>query len=287
MRQPTRSLSRRFQRPVNRHARGFTLVEVMVGMVISLLLLLAASSLFIAQQRTNATQGDVAEIHENARAISQLMQREARQAGYSDFEFANNTWGGAETIEASNDDGVNRSDSLTLRYFGASGPGADPWAVPGTPSAATPDGTAVDCTGKEVSANVLTTEVFNIVQAPDGTPWLQCVVNGVATPMFPNVESLQLLLGEDTDNNKTIDRYVRPGVADVSKVRALRISFVLRGKSTTNIAPAAAAINHFGPGYASGDIAPAGDAGAIFNLPADGRLRKHYAFYVAVRNRLN
>ncbi|CAG9169505.1 PilW family protein [Cupriavidus pampae] len=278
---------RHISRPLSRRNSGFTLVEIMVGLVISLLLLLAASSMFIAQQRTNATQGDLAEIHENARAISQLIQREARQAGYSDFVFANNTFGGADSLSASNDDGVNVSDSLTLRYFGAALPGADPWAAPGTPTAAAPDGTVIDCTGKEVNANFLTAEVFSVVQAPDGTPWLQCSVNGVNTPMFPNVESLQVLMGEDTDGDKTIDRFVRPGVADVNKVRALRISFVLRGKSTTNPAPSTAAINHFGTGYAAGDVAPAGDAGSIFNLPADGRLRKHYAFYVAIRNRLN
>ena len=273
-------------RPTRSHG-GFTLVEVMVGMVISLLLLLAATSMFIAQQRTSTTQGDVAEIHENARAISQLIQREARQAGYTDFLFDKNTFPGDERISATNDDGINTSDSLTLRYFGASLPGADPDAAASSPSAAMPDGTVIDCKGDEVNANALTTEVYAVVQAPDGTPWLQCTVNGVSTPMFPNVESLQILMGEDTNDDKTIDRYVRPGVADASKVRALRISFVLRGKSTNNPAPSAAVINHFGTGYAVGNVAPAGDAGSIFNLPADGRLRKHYAFYVAIRNRLN
>lgn len=278
---------RQTPRLLPRRDGGFTLVEIMVGLVISLLLLLAASSMFIAQQRTNATQGDISEIHENARAISQLIQREARQAGYSDFIFANNAFPGDLSISATNDDGVNLSDSLTLSYFGASQPGADPFAAASTPAAAAPDGTVIDCTGKEVNANVLTTEVFSVVQAPDGTPWLQCAVNGVSTPLFPNVESMQLLMGEDTNGDKTVDRYVRPGVANMSQVRALRISFVLRGKSTTNVAPTAAAINHFGPGYAGGDVAPAGDAGSIFNQPADGRLRKHYAFYVAIRNRLN
>lgn len=271
----------------SRHASGFTLVEVMVGMIISLLLLLAASSMFIAQQRTNQTQGDLAEIHENARAISQLLQREARQAGYTDFTFANNTFGTANKLEATNDDGINVSDTVTFRYFGGSTTDSNPWAASGAAGAPVADGTVVDCTGKDVNGNAMVTEVYSIVQAADGTPWLQCSVNGVNTPLFPNVEGFQVLMGEDLEGDLTVNRYVRPGVADLSKVRALRISLVLRGKSTTNPAAATPFISHFGTGYAKGNVAPGGDAGSIFNVPADGRLRKHYAFYVAIRNRLN
>lgn len=278
---------RQLPRTLSRRASGFTLVELMVGMVISLLLLLAATSMFIVQQRTNATQGDLAEIHETARAISQVIQRESRLAGYSDFTFANNSFGAVNVLEASNDDGVNVSDTLTFRYFGGSTTDSDPWAPVGSASAPVADGTVVDCTGKDVNANAMVTTVYSIVQAADGVPWLMCSVNGVNTPMFPNVESFQVLMGEDTDGDLTINRYVRPGTADMSKVRALRLSLVLRGNSTNNPAPASPFINHFGTGYAKNNVAPAGDAGSIFNVPADGRLRKHYAFYVAIRNRLN
>ncbi|WP_423198136.1 MULTISPECIES: PilW family protein [unclassified Cupriavidus] len=271
-----------------RRVSGFTLVELMVGMVISLLLILVASSLYISQQRSNNTQGDLGEIQENARAIAQLLQRQARQVGYTDFTFTANTFGANETLDASNDDGANTSDSLTFRYFGSSLPGGDPAAAPGSASAPKADGTVVDCSGNDVNANVLVSEVFSIAKDAAGTPWLQCTANGGApTPLFPGVESFQVLLGEDTDGDQTINRYVAPGAAVMANVRALRVSLILRGRNTTNPRPESLVVNHFGATYAPANAAPAGDAGSVTNLADDGRLYKHYTFFIALRNRLN
>lgn len=272
-------------RKLRRAAKGFTLVELMVGMIISMLLILVATSLYLSQRRNNNTQGDLGEIQENARAIGQLLQRQTRQAGYTDFTFTANAFTDPK-LDATNDDGVNSSDSLTVRYYGSSQAGADPTAASG-PTAPVGDGSAVDCAGNNVSANVLVTEVYALVNDANGVPWLQCTVNGTATPLFRNVESFQILLGEDTDADQTINRFVRPGAATMDNVRALRVSMVLRGNSTTNPAPTSLVLNHFGTAYAPGNAAPSGDAGSVTNLANDGRLRKHYTFFIALRNRLN
>lgn len=274
--------NRHIRRPA---AKGFTLVELMVGLVISLLLILVATSLYLSQRRTNSTQGDLGEIQENGRAIAQLLQRQLRQAGYSDFTFgltfAN------PTIEATNDGGVNQSDTLTLRYYGSALPGANPAAAPGDADYPVADGSVVDCAGNEVNANTLVTEVYAIVNDVNGVPWLQCTVNGAATPLFRGVESFQVLLGEDSDGDYTVNRYIAPGVAAVSNVVAMRVSMVLRGPSTGNPAPTSLVLNHFGTVYAPGNAAPANDVGSVTNLANDGRLRKHYALSIALRNRLN
>jgi len=269
-------------RKLPRPAQGFTLVELMVGMVISMLLIIVAISLYLAQQRSYNTQGDVAEIQENARAIAQLLQRQGRQAGYSDFTFVDNSFGTNNTVDATNDTGANSSDTLTFRYFGSSPPGTSLVVVP-----AAPDETVVDCAGNNIGANVAVTEVFSVVNDAAGLPWLQCSVNGVGTPLFPNVEAFQVLLGEDTDGDQTVNRFVPPGAANMGNVRALRVSLVLRGNSKTNPAPTSLVLNHFGEMYALNNVAPAGDAGSVVNLANDGRLRKHATFFVALRNRLN
>ncbi|KAI3590109.1 hypothetical protein D9X30_5692 [Cupriavidus sp. U2] len=275
--------NRQFRR---RAASGFTLVELMVGMVISMLLILAASSLYISQRRTNSTQGDVGEIQENARAIAQLLQRQARQIGYSDFLYTNNDFV-SPTLEATNDGGANTSDTLTLRYYGSSMAGGDPFAAPGSPTFPKADGSSVDCSGNDVNGNVQTTEIYSIVKDADGVPWLQCEVNGTPTPLFRNVEALQILLGEDTDNDMVVNRFVRPGAAaNMDNVLAVRVSVVLRGNSTTNPDMVKTKINHFGTTYAPGDLAPNGDAGSVMQLAADGRLHRHFTFYIALRNRL-
>ena len=159
-------------RKPRRRAQGFTLVELMVGMVISMLLVIVVISLYLAQQRSYNTQGDLAEVLGNSRAIAQLLQRQGRQAGYSDFTFLDNSFGVNETLEATNDTGVNASDTLTVRYFGSSPPGADPAAVPGTPTAPTPDGTMIAFTsGSPGAYDVSWVKV-------DGSGWGTIITNG-------------------------------------------------------------------------------------------------------------
>ena len=274
-------------RQIRRHAaRGFTLVELMVGMVISMLLILAASSLYISQRRSNSTQGDLGEIQENARAIAQLLQRQSRQTGYTDFMFSNDF--ALPELDASNDDGTNSSDKLILRYYGSSQAGADPYAASSATNYPKADGGMVDCAGNDVSGNLQTTEIYSIVNDAYGVPWLQCEVNGTATPLFRNVEAFQVLLGEDTDIDKTVNRFVRPGAAaNLDNVLALRVSVVLRGTGTNNPTPTKLVINHFGTTYAPNDLAPNNDAGSVMKLADDGRLHKHFTFYIALRNRLN
>jgi type IV pilus assembly protein PilW len=264
--------------PTRQH--GFSLVELMVGMVIGLLLLLVVSSMYLSQRASYNTQGDLGTIQENSRAIAQMLQREARQAGYTDATVLND-FGINTIIDAANDTGANSADALTFRYFGSSSPGLV--AFPASDPAGS-DGTITDCLGNPVSAMTMITDTFTIATDAAGRPWLAC--NG--TNLFPGVETFQVLLGEDTDNDLTINRYMAPGSAvNVSNVRALQISMVLRGDSLANAAPASLTLNHFGKAYAPGDAAPVGDPGSVTAYPADGRLRKHITFYVGVRNRLN
>lgn len=253
--------------------RGFTIVELMVGMVIGMLLLLIVTSIYLAQRLTYRSQSDLDEIQENARSIGQLLQREARQAGFRDVTVLND-FAGAEVVDATNDAGPNSSDTLIFRYFGFSAPGAGAGAA---------DGTIVDCAGNVVDNATAQTDTFAIGNDPLNQPWLQC--NG--TPLFPGVESFQVLMGEDTDGDLAINRYVRRELATMANVRALLVSVVIRSTGTTHPNPANATINHFGTGYAPANVAPANDAGSVTVAPADGRLRRQFTYYIAVRNRLN
>lgn len=59
---------------------GFSVLEVVVGLLITLLLLLATYSVFILAQRTEKPLVNKAEITQNQRAILDRMSRELRQA---------------------------------------------------------------------------------------------------------------------------------------------------------------------------------------------------------------
>ena len=63
------------------NTQGFTLVELLVGMVVSLLAMGAIYSTFLSQFKSYQVQGEVAAMQQNIRAAMFYMQREIRMAG--------------------------------------------------------------------------------------------------------------------------------------------------------------------------------------------------------------
>jgi type IV pilus assembly protein PilW len=61
---------------------GFTLVELLAGILISGIVLTGIYSVFISQERAFSAQERVAEMNQNIRAAMDLMTREIRLAGY-------------------------------------------------------------------------------------------------------------------------------------------------------------------------------------------------------------
>jgi type IV pilus assembly protein PilW len=66
--------------------QGFTMVELLVAMVVSLLALAAIYSTFLAQHRSYQVQEETADMQQNIRAAMYYMQREIRMAGSNPFK---------------------------------------------------------------------------------------------------------------------------------------------------------------------------------------------------------
>jgi len=69
--------------------QGFTMVELLVAMVVSLLALAAIYSTFLAQHRSYQVQEETAGMQQNIRAAMYYMQRETRMAGTDPFNTGN------------------------------------------------------------------------------------------------------------------------------------------------------------------------------------------------------
>ena len=61
---------------------GFTLVELLIGIVVSLIILAGIYSVFQSQQVAFSNQEQINEMSQNIRAVLDLMAREVRLAGY-------------------------------------------------------------------------------------------------------------------------------------------------------------------------------------------------------------
>jgi len=79
---PTARRNARAFRQARPQAAGFTLVELMVAMTISLLVLAGIVQVFISNQQTHRSQEANARLQENGRTAIALLQRDIRPVGY-------------------------------------------------------------------------------------------------------------------------------------------------------------------------------------------------------------
>ncbi len=273
----------------NSTQRGFSLIEMMISMTIGMILMVAIAQLFYGNRQTAATQEQAARMQETARFAIQILQREIRMAGMKRtestgiFDAANPVITGTNATAGA----PNGSDEITVRFFGSDNSA-------GTAA----DNTAVDCIGNSARLNERVVDRFHIANNASGEPSLFCQnthpATGVVTDneLVPGVESLQILVGVDTDADYSPNKYIQFNDATINldQVIAVRISLLLRSDDSAVPGTDSNLYNHFGTAYAPANAAPAGDSGAVFN-PAgaalDRRIRRLYGTTITIRNRLN
>lgn len=75
-----RIIIRAFPANARRHARGVSLIELMVAMLIGLLVVVGAVGMFMTNRKTNTATESVGRVQENARMAFELMARDIREA---------------------------------------------------------------------------------------------------------------------------------------------------------------------------------------------------------------
>ena len=196
--------------------QGMTLVELMVGMAVGLLVVLAATATFIGSRQLFVANAEAQAVEDSLRFAGFVVRGIVRQAGYSDYAPDHADADGTVVIASSvnlatsaddpsdldivgasnakvsatgesygthNSKGVNGSDSLRVRFFGRSRTGGD-----GTE----PDGTMVDCmgiaqagpsAGKPALAD-RAWSFFHVAEGSDKEPELYCKYHSEAQDTF-------------------------------------------------------------------------------------------------------
>lgn len=183
----------------------------------------------------------------------------------------------------------NNSDVFGVRYFGSSRQS----------DITTADGSIVDCRGSTVAYPMIVGDIglslFMVGTGSTGEPELQCInrERKQVWPMVGGVETLQIVYAVDTDTGSTADNSPNRwlNAAQVSsaalwpKVRMIRIGMVLRGPPGS-AETQATALYPLGEEFSKVSGSPSTEVGLIFTPPKDGRLRRTFAFNIAVRNNL-
>lgn len=293
--------------------QGFSLIELMIATTIGLVITLAVSMAYLGGIGTQRSDIDATRLNEASRFAFDLLKRELRKAGFrttwlligADNFCATSVLGSA--IDGRNDPTQinptaanftgtafnisNRSDVLRVRFYGE--------------GAGSGDGSVVDCQGYSVGQSQLVEDtLFVAVDTATGEPSLFCNSANLSGPggtatnrqaasaLVTGVESLQLLYGEDTDQDGVVNRYVpRSLVGSMDNVLAVKVSMVARGPDDVNFgATAAPTFNHFSTRASAStpftyNAAANGDAGAVFSGAGQPlRRRLMLSTEIALRN---
>jgi type IV pilus assembly protein PilW len=224
-----------------RHQAGFTLVELMIGMMISLFVSAVSMTYMVTSSRMLSNQNSEDLIQENARFAFELMSSNIRLAGSNVSTHpnaeANGVFQDAECAGA-----VCTVDSLDYT-IGTTSYDSDRVAF----DYIIDNGT--NCTGSAIIQEVKLVTVFFVADLEnDGISSLYCqaleapfdtlnldyttFTTFTAVPIIDGVDSLQVQYGIDTGADGTIDRYasyanVLAEGLDLANLRAVRIGLLV------------------------------------------------------------
>lgn len=264
--------------------RGFTLVELMVAMGLGLLISLAATQLFVANQVSFNFQRSTGDVQANGRYGLDQIANDLRMAGLVNLGdvpvsgvvmTTSDAPVGSANLSQDNSQvsGINKSDQLTVQY-----------AAPST---------MLDCEGNTVAQGTYLVERYFVTTDPDdanvhslacdsatyvGATLTNPTPNGVV--LTPGVDSMKVLYGLDDgviNGVPTVARWVSAGTYTGMSPRpvivAVRVGLLVR--STESI----------GNGIAApGDIWVLNTKIAQASIPNDNHLRRLFVTSVALRN---
>jgi type IV pilus assembly protein PilW len=287
-------------------ARGFTLLELLIAVLIGSIVIAVVGSLFLANSNTFRAVDDSARLQENGRFALQAIARSVRQAGFIPADVAQLITGpqddayptglaaipDARIIAGTDGAGAQAgSDTLTVAFRGSA------------------DGQIVDCAGRPharapeplgTAASALPAPITNMFYVAAGAEggfslWCDVTVNGAAAVRFElitGVESFQVLYAVDV---VTPSPTGGPGARDYAadyvtsannltgtnfnNVLGVQVALVLRGAESTTLdkTNSKTSLNLFGtdtdgttPLY-NGSVN--GDPGAIYSIPTSDTKR--------------
>ncbi len=276
-----------------RQQQGLTLIEIMVALLIGAFLLAGVIQVFIVNKQTYRVQENLSRMQENGRFAIDYLNRYIRLAGYittkslNDIRYKdlsrNSTTGqndgssitsalfgnsGNKAIAGTNGDGLNSSDSITVRYQ------ADPPA----------DGQMDDCLGNTVSSPngdvIVANRFFLKADASNNNqPTLYCEpqpkTDPTEQPVISGVENMQIRYCAPADSTDTNIGCVLAGndVSDWNQIQSVRVSLLLRSADDNLVTQ---------PQPYQFDIN--GDGVNETITPSDKRLRRVFTTTIAVRN---
>lgn len=217
---------------------GFTIVEMMVAVAISLIVILGFTVTFVSLKQTFVSQDKSAQLQDNERLAMSILTASGQQAGYFPnpatldstqiFATTSTTYGDMPQGQA---------------VMGRTGSGTTPESISMAFAASANDG-LITCQGHTVTAADIgsapstangSVGVRNTFYVDSATKTLNCIVQvnndttstfggGTAQPLVTNVASMSVAYGVDTGSGSVSGYWPASGVSTWASVKSVRIT---------------------------------------------------------------
>ncbi|PHR97865.1 MAG: hypothetical protein COA78_26920 [Blastopirellula sp.] len=257
---------------IQRNQQGFTLIELMITLVLSLLITYGIAQVLISSNQSSSTSDGVSQAQETARFVMSFLGKKIRASGADSFAVGgavvrpvigcdiaalnainacpaeSNTGATEATITVAA--GVLSGDRFAIAWI-------PPTARPATASTPAIIATTTDCTGVTIPGFVADTIIVNVfwvsfdLAANSNSLFCQghlfdgnnVIATGRAQAIANGVEAIQVLYGEamnplPSNTERNVSRYVNADeVVDWERVFAIKIAIMTRSISdiTNNI----------------------------------------------------
>lgn len=254
--------SKGFKKVKSHLVRGFTIIELLIGLLISLFIIAVSLTYFVSSARTFNLQTNDNVIQENARFALEILSQNIRLAGLNaDNDTSANLTGlfvqsicetgeagstngnsGSQicTKDGANDTTDNNSDRIAVDYVlrnpASTCNGSDVTqamldANGGSIRLANIFWTAQSDNGLN-NQRALYCQTYQVSEliAFDGTFTISAAALGTSLPLVDGIERMQLQFGSDSNDDGVVERYqsiTNLGVANVNSVRSVRVALLI------------------------------------------------------------
>lgn len=208
--------------------KGFTLVELMVGMVLGLILIAGVFTVYLSSKQTNNTAEGVIGAQSDAQLALSFMKEDLARAGWVNNSSIGYTMPSPLPADYTTYEGGTGPDSIKIHYESCdSSQPINDCIDPAIDSA--------DCNGVAITPGDTITNVYEV-----NAGVLTC--NG--QPLISNVEDFQVLYGVLSGGELT---YVTAdNIANASSIRSIRFGLLLTSENNTSDTNVARNINLLG-----------------------------------------
>jgi type IV pilus assembly protein PilW len=186
-----------------KNQKGLSLIELMIAITLSIFIVAAMISLFVNSKQNYRMNENMSRLQENARFAVSFLSRDIRMADYRACVTEDRLPNGSGLPAIAGQDGTaGAPDTITVR-----------WQSNACGIALAPE-----------------TTVFSIQTGASGSPALFRSVNGdAAEELVEGIEDLQILYGQDTDNDDVPNYFVDAAtITDMAQAVSVRITLVAR-----------------------------------------------------------